>query len=166
MKIFTPSRLATSCSLQTKTIIHTPTSVRSFPREDERDFDYTYKAGPKKKVVLMGTKAFGDFLISIQGHLGTLNSTVEAWENQVTVLTASLENGSPNAQQEARALVKIQGELSDTRTAIDEPKKFYVKMKKQWTKPKDRVIVIGHVVWAPPVSFLLEVQSSTLISQG
>jgi hypothetical protein len=24
-------------------------------------------------------------------------------------------------------------------------------MKKQWTKPRDRVI--GHVVWAPPISF-------------
>jgi len=40
-----------------------------FPREDERDSDHTYKAGPKKKVVLMGTRAFANFLTSIQGIL-------------------------------------------------------------------------------------------------
>jgi hypothetical protein len=99
----------------------------------------------------MGTKAFNNFLISIQGHIGTLNLTVEALEKRVTMLTARSENGGPNAEQAARGLVKIQGELRDTRTAIEELKKFYMKMKKQWTKPKERVI--GHVVWAPPVSF-------------
>ena len=26
-----------------------------------------------------------------------------------------------------------------------------MKMKKQWTKPKDRVI--GYIIWAPPISF-------------
>ena len=39
--------------------------VCSFPREDERNSDYTYIAGPKKKVVLMGNKDFDDFLPSI-----------------------------------------------------------------------------------------------------
>ena len=40
-------------------------SVRSFPREDN-NFDYTYKAGPKKEVVLMGTRPLTSFLV----HLG------------------------------------------------------------------------------------------------
>ena len=125
-------------------------SVRSFPREDERNSDYIYKAGPKKEVVLMGTKAFTNFLISIQGHIGTLNSTVGVLEKRVTTLTARSEGGGPNVEQAASELVETQGELSKTRTAIEEVKKFFVKMKKQWTKPKDRVI--GHVVWAPPVN--------------
>ena len=147
-----------------KAIIHTPTSVRSFPREDERNFDYTYKAGPKKEVVLMGTRAFTNFLISIQGHIGTLNNTVGVLEKRVTTLTARSDGGGPNAEQAARELVETQRELvetqrelvetqrelSKTRTAIEELKKFFVKMKKQWTKPKDRVI--GHVVWAPSIS--------------
>jgi hypothetical protein len=106
--IFTPSQPATSCSLKRKAIIYTPTSVRSFPREDERSFDYTYKAGPKKEVVLMGTKAFTNFLISIQGHIGT-------WNN--TALTARSGGGGPNAKQAARELVETQGELIKTRTA-------------------------------------------------
>jgi hypothetical protein len=112
--------------------------------------DCIYKAGPKKEVVLMSTKAFTNFLMSIQGHIGTLNNTVGALEKRVTALTARSEGGGPNAEQAARELVETQHELSKTRTAIEELKKFFVKMKKQWTKPKDRVI--GHVVWAPPVS--------------
>ncbi|KIM81198.1 hypothetical protein PILCRDRAFT_821650 [Piloderma croceum F 1598] len=106
--------------------------------------------GPKKEVVLMGTRAFTDFLISIQGHIGTLNNTVGVLEKRVTALTARSDGGGPNAEQAARELVETQRELNKTRTAIEELKKFFVKMKKQWTKLKDRVI--GHVVWAPSVS--------------
>jgi hypothetical protein len=98
----------------------------------------------------MGTKAFTNFLISIQGHIGTLNNMVGVLEKRVTALRARSESGGPNAEQAARELVETEHELSKTRTAITELKKFFVKMKKQWTKPKDRVI--GHVVWAPPVS--------------
>lgn len=46
--------------------------------------------------------------------------------------------------------METQRELGKIRTAIEELKKFFVKIKRQWTEPKDRVI--GHVVWAPPVS--------------
>ena len=98
----------------------------------------------------MGTKAFTNFLISIQGHIGILNNTVGVLGKRVTALTARSEGGGPNAEQAAGELVETQRELNKTRTAIEELKKFFVKMKKQWTKPKDRVI--GHVVWAPPIS--------------
>ena len=126
-------------------------SVRSLPREEGHNFDYTYKAGPKKEVVLMGTKAFTNFLISIQGHIGILNNTVGVLEKRVMVLTARSEGGGPNAKEAAGELMETQNELNKTRTAIEELKKFFVKIKKQWTKPKDRVI--GHVVWGPPISF-------------
>ena len=135
-KFFTPSRPTTFCSLKTKAIIHTPTSVCSFPREHERNFDYTYKAGPKKEVVLIGTKAFTNFLISIQGHIGTLNNTVGVLEKWVTVLTVRSEGSGPNAEQAAGKLVETQCELGKIRMAIEELK-FFMKMKKQWTKLKD-----------------------------
>ena len=98
----------------------------------------------------MGTKAFTNFLISIQGHIGILNFTAGILEKRVTTLTVRSEGGGPNAEQAAGELLESQRELGKTRTAIEELKKFFVKMKKQWTKPKDRVI--GHVVWAPPIS--------------
>ncbi|KAI1791811.1 hypothetical protein LXA43DRAFT_1136373, partial [Ganoderma leucocontextum] len=120
-----------------------------FP-EDEGNNPYSYVAGPKKEVVLMGTKAFTDFLISIQGHTRTLNNTVGVLNKRVTALTVRSEGGGPNAEQSARELVETQHELSKIQTAIEELQKFFLKVKKQWTKPKDRVI--GHVVWAPPIS--------------
>ncbi|OJA16892.1 hypothetical protein AZE42_13336, partial [Rhizopogon vesiculosus] len=120
-----------------------------FP-EDEGNNPYSYVAGPKKEVVLMGIGAFTNFLISIQGHIGTLNFTVGFLEKQITALTARSEGSGPNAEQAAGELVKTRYKLGKTRTAIEELKKFFVKMKKQWTKPKDRVI--GHVIWAPPIS--------------
>jgi hypothetical protein len=98
----------------------------------------------------MGTKAFTYFLISIQGHIGTLNNRVGILEKRVTVLTARSEGSGPNAGQAAGELVETHRELDKTRTTIEELKKFFVKMKEQWTKPEDRVL--GHVVWAPPIS--------------
>ena len=98
----------------------------------------------------MGTQAFTNFLISIQGHIGTLNTMTGILEKQAMVLTARSEGGGPTAEQAASELVETQHELSKIPTAIEELKKFFVKIKKQWMKPKDRVI--GHVVWAPPIS--------------
>jgi len=100
----------------------------------------------------MGTRAFSNFLTSIQGRIGTLNTTVGILEKRATALTARSGSNGPNAEQAAGELVKTQQELDEIRTAVGELKKFFVKVKKEWTKPKDRVI--GHVVWAPPVSFL------------
>jgi hypothetical protein len=98
----------------------------------------------------MGTKAFTNFLISIQGHIGTLNNTVGVLEKRVTVLKARSESGGPKAEQAERELVETQHELRKIQTAIGELKKFFLKMKKEWRMPKDRII--GHVVWAPPVT--------------
>ena len=48
-------------------------------------------------------------------------------------------------------LVVTQEDLGKKRTVIEELKKFFVKVKREWMKPKDQVI--GHIVWAPLVSF-------------
>jgi len=78
----------------------------------------------------MVTKAFTNFLISIQGHIGTLNNTVGILEKRVTALTARSEGGGPNTEQAACELVETQHELNNTRTAMEELKTFFVKMKK------------------------------------
>ncbi len=65
---------------------------------------------------------------------------------------AWLEGGDPNAEQAAHRLVVTQGQLGETRMAIEELKKSSAKIKKRWMNPKDRVI--GYVVWAPPIDVL------------
>jgi hypothetical protein len=42
----------------------------------------------------MGTQAFTNFLISIQGHIGTLNNTVGILEKQITASTTRSEGGA------------------------------------------------------------------------
>jgi hypothetical protein len=71
-----------------------------FPREDERNSDHTYKAGPKKDVVLMGTEAFTNFLESIQAHIGTLSIAVGILEKRVMALMARSEGGRPSTEQD------------------------------------------------------------------
>jgi hypothetical protein len=117
---------------------------------DKCNSNYAYKGGPKKEVVLMGTRGFNSFVESIRGRIGTLNITVSILETQVAVSTERSESGGPDAERAKHELAETQYELSKARTAIVELKKFYVKVKKPWSKPEDRVI--GHVVWAPSIS--------------
>lgn len=97
----------------------------------------------------MGTQAFMNFLISIKGHISILNNRVCNLEKRVTILTARSDDSGPNAKQVAHELVETQCKLGKTSMAIKEVKNFFVKIKKQWMKPKDQVI--GHVIWAPPI---------------
>jgi len=98
----------------------------------------------------MGTSTFNNFIKSIQGHIGTMNSLVEDLNVQAIVLTKRVAGGGPAAPQAATQLVRTKRQLDETHSAIRELKKFFVKMKTGWVKPQDRVI--GHVVWAPSIS--------------
>lgn len=95
----------------------------------------------------MGTEAFTRFLTSIKNYIGTMNETVNLLEKEVETLTARSVGGGANVVHE---LARARSDLDDTKTSIVELKTFYVKIKKDWTEPKNRVI--GHVVWAPPIT--------------
>lgn len=141
-------------------------------------FDYTYKAGPKKQVVLMGTQAFNNLLTSIQSHIHTLNFEVGILEEQVMALTTSSEGHGRQTRQAADSLVKAQDKLRKTRTAIEELKKFFVKIKRDWKKPQPGSLdmLSGHLPSVSPplltairkmfVSSSLTRTSSLRISRG
>ncbi|PIL29195.1 hypothetical protein GSI_09244 [Ganoderma sinense ZZ0214-1] len=118
--------------------------------DDEGNDSYTYIGGPKKEVVLMGGRAFTDFLTSTQHRIEVLNLVLTSLESQARTTTRRLESSGPNAEQMAHGLAKTEAELSDVRVEIEEVSKFLMNIKKEWTKPKDRVI--GHAVWAPSIS--------------
>ena len=99
----------------------------------------------------MGTNAFTDFLASIQDRIRSLNIKVGILEREVTMFTARSQGDGPDARKAALQLEKSQRELLRTPKEIKELEEFFTKMCKQWKEPKDRVI--GHVVWAPPISF-------------
>ncbi|KAI6007536.1 hypothetical protein F5J12DRAFT_720683, partial [Pisolithus orientalis] len=128
-----------------------------FP-ENEGNNAYSYVAGPKMEV--MGSKDFNDFLASIQDHINIMNHTVGILERRATMLTARAEGDGPTAKQAARELEVTRRQLPKTREAIEALKTFFAKMKTERTSPKDRII--GHVVWAPPVSVHAAPHSYTL----
>ena len=130
-------------------IVLTPTSVRSFPREDEHNSDYAYLAGPKKKVVLMGNRAFNGFLASIQAKIGNLNITITVLEKRATSYKNKADAGNAQA---ATDLAATEDDMKNKKAAIEALKAFFVTMKRKWSKVNDRVI--GHVVWASPISGL------------
>lgn len=97
----------------------------------------------------MGTLAFRNYLASIQAAISTCNETAEALNTKISKLTARLQDGIGDQESQAK-LVENEAELAKTHIKIKKLKRFFVDVKKRWSKPKDRVI--GFVRWAPPIS--------------
>lgn len=70
------------------------------------------------------------------------------------------EGDGPNTEQATCELIETQHELTKTPMVIEELRKFFMKIKRQWVKLKDQVI--GHVIWAPPISFCTAPHSYTM----
>ena len=96
----------------------------------------------------MGAPAFTNYLASIQAVIGTHIDSVESLEKKINTLRTRVQDGI-NVQESQIKLDENEAELAKTRTKIDDLKKFFVDIKKRWSKPKDRVI--GFVCWAPPI---------------
>lgn len=96
----------------------------------------------------MGAPAFTNYLASIQALIGTHIDSVESLEKKIDTLRTRLQ-GRINVQESQIKLDENEAELAKTRTKIDNLKKFFVDIKKRWSKSKDRVI--GFVRWAPPI---------------
>ena len=132
-----------------------------FPQEDECDFDFCYKAGPKKEVVLMGTATFHRLLESLQDRIGNLNTSVDVLKKQIVTYTTRSQDGGPAPAKAAQDLTMFQAQLTNSQTAIVALKRFFLEMKKNWSKPEERVI--GHVTWAPPITFIGHTQDVCVI---
>jgi hypothetical protein len=90
----------------------------------------------------MGTRAFDDFSDSIQAEIGSLNNTVTFLKKSIQSFT-----GKPHL---AAKLATAEANLEQTNDKIKALKDFFVMMQRDWSDPKSRVI--GHVVWAPPIT--------------
>lgn len=97
----------------------------------------------------MGGTKFDDLFLSIQALIGSLNMKITLLEKNVKSYTTRMEGGN---QQAVVDLAKVQQKLDETRETIVELKKFYATLKRDWSKVNDRII--GHVVWAPPITGL------------
>jgi hypothetical protein len=108
----------------------------------------------------MGAQAFSDLVVSTKGRIGTLNTTVEILERWINTLTTNLQGGHSEDKEAEKKLTRYQRELASALTAIGKLKKFFQEISEHWSKPKDRVI--GHVIWAPPISYVTSPHGHTV----
>ncbi|KAL1749250.1 hypothetical protein HDZ31DRAFT_71061 [Schizophyllum fasciatum] len=112
------------------------------------DFGPPTESAPKKKVLVMGAPAFTNYLASIQALIGANIDSVESLEQKNATLRHRVEGGI-NVEESQAKLAENKAELAKLHTKIDTLKRFFVEIKKRWSKAKDRVI--GFVSWAPPI---------------
>jgi len=97
----------------------------------------------------MGNGGFNNLLLSVQNRIETLESNIAALKINVMWQAAKVESGN---QQAAASLATSQQELVNEEVVIVEFRQFYATLKRDWSKVNDRII--GHVVWAPPITGL------------
>ncbi|KIO31335.1 hypothetical protein M407DRAFT_220464, partial [Tulasnella calospora MUT 4182] len=118
---------------------------------DEDNSDYTYNpSGPRKEVLLMGTKAWKDYLESVQIQIGYHGTAAEIYRESIERLEGKMEGDTPAAAKARRELRKTRELLEETTDAINELQKLYDQTRKDFGKPNQRVI--GHVVWSPAIT--------------
>jgi hypothetical protein len=118
---------------------------------DEDNSDYTYNpSGPRKEVLLMGTKAWDDYLKSVQIQIGNLGTAAEIHRESIGRLEGRAEGDTSAAKKAKKELKKTRELLEETTDAINDLQKLYEQTKKDFGKPSQRVI--GHVVWSPAIT--------------
>jgi len=101
----------------------------------------------------MSPPAFTNYLASLQGTIGNLLETAEYLDGRVQTLTEQAAGDGPRSVKAEQDLPGVEQQLTTTRARINDLKAYFVKVKKEWSKPKDRVI--GYVAWSPPIGVRL-----------
>lgn len=107
----------------------------------------------------MGAHGFANYLASLQKTINTLDDTVMYLEDRIKILKVLAVGNAPRAAKSAKDLPRVQQQLIEMQAKIKDYKAYFLKVKKQWSKPKDRVI--GYIVWSPPISINMPPYSYT-----
>ncbi|KAI0247212.1 hypothetical protein BJV78DRAFT_953540 [Lactifluus subvellereus] len=115
------------------------------------NYAHTNTSAPRRNVLLLGTKAFNNFLDSIKIRIGEHAIMVELHERQIENLQARVAGADKEDVEKARKqLEKARKLLDDAGEAMQALKKFYDESKKKWSHPSRRVL--GHIVRSPPIT--------------
>ncbi|KAG2145510.1 hypothetical protein BD769DRAFT_1382436 [Suillus cothurnatus] len=100
------------------------------------NYPHTYTESPRKDVVVMGNKAFNNFLASIQVQIGMLKGTLKVLNKNVT----SLRDRQANGNQVAVKLVRTVADVMEKEQMIAVLKDFWAMMKSKWSSPNNHII--------------------------
>ncbi|KAJ8474297.1 hypothetical protein ONZ45_g15996 [Pleurotus djamor] len=111
--------------------------------------EYRYHgSAPKKEVMIMSNPTFETYLASIQSQIATFNGVVTSYENSIRTHERRISIGI-NVAESKKLLDGYRTDLARAREKVEDFKKFFVDIKKNWSNPSDRVI--GFVRWAPSI---------------
>ncbi|KAG8866413.1 hypothetical protein FRB97_003985, partial [Tulasnella sp. 331] len=114
---------------------------------DNEEYHY-HDSALMKEVMVMCTPAFTNYLASIKALIGMCIDTAASLEKMITTFGGRVRDGIDVGESQ-RKLNECEVELANTRIKIENLKGFFVNIRRNWSKPKDRVI--GFVRWAPPI---------------
>ncbi|KAI0247204.1 hypothetical protein BJV78DRAFT_1285715 [Lactifluus subvellereus] len=125
-----------------------------FPPDDGPDVNYacTNTSAPRRNVLLLGTKAFNNFLDSIKIRIARHAIMMEGHDHEWEIedLQARVAGADEDAEKARKQLERAQRLLDDTREAMQALEKFYYESKKKWSHPSRRIL--GHIVRSPPIT--------------
>ena len=113
------------------------------------EYIHTHASAPRRKVQLLGTRAFEELLTSIKSRIWTHRLMVRQYGWDIEGLQEADENVDcvGGAKEE---LERAQQSLDNTNKAIKELEQFYERLGRDWGQASQRII--GHVLRSPPIS--------------
>lgn len=124
-----------------------------FPTNLEPNITYSrsHTKAPRRRVLLLGRRAFEDFLDSIKIRIGEHTILMDYREKKIADLKLRVDgNNEADAEAAVRQLEKVQGQLDGATEAIEGLQRLYAQSKKGWSKPGQRVL--GHIAYSPPLA--------------
>ena len=123
-----------------------------FPPNDGSNVYYarTDPSAPRRDVLLLGTKAFDNFLDSIKIRIRRHGIMAERHERQIEKLCARVAGEDmEDVERATKQLGRVRQSLDDAMEATKALDKFYNESEK-WREPSQRVL--GHVARSPPIT--------------
>ncbi|KAF8330226.1 hypothetical protein F5887DRAFT_1081921 [Amanita rubescens] len=112
--------------------------VFTSPRVETARGSCSYTSGPRRNVLLLGTRAFDDLVESIKNLIGD------------NVATADIYKRLMKKEDDVEKRKEIKQLLDKTKKAIKVLQKFHEDVTNEWIEPNQRIL--GHVIHSPPIT--------------
>ncbi|KAF8345616.1 hypothetical protein F5887DRAFT_917279 [Amanita rubescens] len=106
--------------------------------KNEPNDNYTYTSGPRRNVLLLGTRAFDDLVESIKNLIGDNEATADIYKQLM------------KKEDDVEKRKEIKQLLDKTEKAIKVLQKFHEDVTNEWIEPNQRIL--GHVIHSPPIT--------------
>ena len=123
-----------------------------FPPDQGINVEYPHaNTSTRRKVLILGTKAFENLVKSIKIRIGSHAAMVEHYEGRIGKLRARQADETTDVKKIEKELKKTVQLLDEANEAIEDLEKFHKEVEEGWSKPAQRVL--GHITRSPPITY-------------